>query len=221
MDPSSKSRLTPSQAHLFAGSTLLDGVGRAVCAAGVLPRKELFESFAVARQVRRVFRGGRVVDLCCGHGLLAQLMILLDDSSPTAVAVDTLVTPSAHKVAAALVAQWPRLAGRVGFASVSLETFELHPDDVVVSAHACGHLTDVVLTRAAAVGARVAVLPCCHHLHRDRAQDLEGWLDGVLAMDVERAVWLRARGYRVKTTTIAADITPHHRLLLGTPERLA
>jgi hypothetical protein len=215
LDPSSKSRLTPQQASNFQGDTLFDRLARAVCQAGVLPRKELFEAWEVARQARRRFRGGRVVDLCAGHGLLAHVMLLLDDTSPGALAVDLAIPPSAQAVTGALVEAWPRLAHRVTFLSQPLESVPLTADDVVVSAHACGHLTDVVLQRAADAGARVAVLPCCHHLSKERVKDLEGWVDGPLAMDVERAVWLRARGYTVRTHQIPQAITPKHRLLLG------
>ena len=97
------------------------------------------------------------------------------------------------------------------------EDFPLSHDDVVVSAHACGSLTDAVLDRAASVGARVAVLPCCHELRPGRVIDLEGWADGSLAMDVERAVRLRASGYDIHTRCIPARITPKNRLLLGAP----
>jgi hypothetical protein len=37
------------------------------------------------------------------------------------------------------------------------------------------------------------------------------------AIDVIRAGALRARGYRVWTQTIPADITPKNRLLIGEP----
>ena len=38
---------------------------------------------------------GRIVDLAAGHGLLAQLRLILDDTSPCAPAVDAVVPPSA------------------------------------------------------------------------------------------------------------------------------
>jgi hypothetical protein len=110
---SSRSRLTPRDLPRFPDSTLLHRVARAVCRADCLPRKELFESWEVARRARRRFRGGRVVDLACGHALLAHLMLLLDDSSPTAVGADTRLPASAPVLAAAMQAEWPRLAGRV------------------------------------------------------------------------------------------------------------
>ncbi len=68
MKKSTRSRLTEKQLAVFPGNTLFDKIARAVCRAGTLPGKELFEAWEVARRVRRKYRGGRVVDLACGHG---------------------------------------------------------------------------------------------------------------------------------------------------------
>src|SRR5690242_17389893 len=83
--PASRARLTVHDLDRFQGQTLLARIGRAVCRAGCLPRKELFESWETARRIRRLFRGGRVVDLCGGHGLFAQILLVLDDSSPVSL----------------------------------------------------------------------------------------------------------------------------------------
>ena len=215
--PSSKGRLTDRDLARFPSVTLFDRIGRAVCHAGCLPRKELYEAWEVARRTRRLFRGGRIVDLGAGHGLLGQILLILDDTSPTVVAADTHLPPSCAKLHDALLQSWPRLAGRVTFETRSLDAVELMADDVVVSSHACGGLTDVVLSRAAAVRARVAVLPCCHDLAVNDAGALSGWVDGALAIDVMRAVRLEQQGYRVWTQTIPADVTPKNRLLLAAP----
>lgn len=217
MDRSSRNRLAERHIPRFSGDTLFDGIARAVCRAGCLPRKELYEAWEVARRVRRRFRGGRVVDLACGHGLLAWIMLLLDDSSPVALAVDRRVPPSATALAAALEDDWPRLRGRVRLLEADSAEVALGRDDLVVSAHACGGLTDLVLERAVAAGARVAVLPCCHDLAGADLAGLQGWLDGPLAMDVLRAAGLRERGYRVFTQQIPGDISPKNRLLLAEP----
>ena len=111
---SSKGRLTDRDLGRFPGDTLFDRLARAVCHAGCLPRKELYEAWEVARRVRRLFRGGRVVDLGGGHGLLAHVMLLLDDSSPDALVVDKTLPASSATLHEALVQAWPRLAGRVG-----------------------------------------------------------------------------------------------------------
>jgi hypothetical protein len=214
---SSSGRLTLRDLGRFPSETLFDRVGRAVCHAACLPRKELFEAWETARRVRRLFRGGRIVDLGAGHGLLAQLLLILDDTSPAALAVDKLIPPSAAVLHEALVAQWPRLAGRVEFVPSQLDRVELFPADVVVSSHACGRLTDLVLERAVGAGARVAVLPCCHDFSSADTGSLSGWLDEALAIDVVRARRLAAAGYRIWTQTIPAEITPKNRLLIGAP----
>jgi hypothetical protein len=217
----SKARLTWHDLERFPASTLFDGIARAVCAAGCLPRKELYEAWETARRARRLFRGGRIVDVAGGHGLLAHIMLLLDDSSASALVVDTAVPESAAKLHDALSGAWPRLTGRIRFARQKVEDVELLGTDVVVSSHACGSLTDVVLERAAAAGARIAVLPCCHDFETCDHGALAGWLDRALAIDVLRAVRLEQRGYRVWTQSIPADITPKNRLLLGTPAAAA
>lgn len=214
-DAGSKARLTEHDLPRFAGTTLFDGVARAVCRAGCLPRKELYEAWEVARRARRLFRGGRVVDLAGGHGLLALIMLLLDDSSPSAIVADTAIPDCAKKLTASLESDWPRLAGRVTFVERPLETIDMLSTDVVVSSHACGALTDVVIDRAIAAGASVAVLPCCHNLDDSSADDLTGWIDGALAMDIRRAERLRTNGYRVWTQLIPESITPKNRLLLA------
>src|SRR4029450_5845253 len=97
-DPASKDRLTDHDLARFPDDTLFHRLARAVCHACCLPRKELFEAWETARRVRRVCRGGRVVDLGGGHGLVGRAMLLLDDSSPEAIVVDTTLPPSSARL---------------------------------------------------------------------------------------------------------------------------
>jgi hypothetical protein len=209
--------LTDRDLARFPDDTLFHRVARAVCHAGCLPRKELYEAWEMARRVRRIFRGGRVVDLGGGHGLLAQVMLLLDDSSSTALVIDKAPPPSSATLHEALVRTWPRLSGRIAFVAGRLEDVEILSTDLAVSSHACGKLTDLVLERAVTAGARVAVLPCCHDLAICGAGTLTGWVDGPLAVDILRAIRLGQQGYRTWTQAIPARITPKNRLLLGAP----
>jgi hypothetical protein len=214
---SAKSRLTRHDLGRFPGKSLFDRLARAVCEAGCLPRKELYEAWEMGRRVRRLFRGGRVVDVAGGHGLLAHVMLLLDDSSPDAHVVDPAPPPSSAALRDALVSAWPRLAGRVRWTAAALDAFTLEDGDVVVSSHACGSLSDDVLDRAVAARARVAVLPCCHDAKSSDAGPVTGWVDPALAIDLLRAVRLQDQGYRVWTQTIPETITPKNRLLIGAP----
>lgn len=217
-DPSSRVRLKPTSAKHFTGDTLFDRIARVVCEANCLPRKELYESWEVARRTRRRFRGGRIVDLACGHGLVAHLMLLLDDSSESALCVDKRIPPSASQLSVAMMRAWPRLEGRITYRENSIEDVALDANDVVVSAHACGALTDTVLSRAVQAQCRVAVLPCCHDERTCDTGGLEGWVDLSLAIDVGRAHRLTAAGYEVHAQLVPEAITPKNRLLLGSPK---
>src|SRR6476661_8313511 len=64
---------------------------------------------------------------------------------------------------------------------------------------------------------RVLASPCCHALDVNDQGDLTGWVDGPLAVDVVRALRLKEQGYRIRTQSIAREITPKNRLLIGEP----
>ena len=215
MKKSSKNRLTPQQQSLFPGDNLFDKIARAVCRAGTLPRKELHEAWEMAKRIRRRYRGGRVLDLACGHGLLAHIMIILDDSSKIAIAVDTKIPLNAKKLSNALITSWPRLKDRIIYKQMHIQEITIFPDDIVVSAHACGSLTDMIIDKATEQHARIAVLPCCHNLKESSTGGLEGWMDKTLAVDTVRAVTLKSKGYQIVTQKIPDDITPKNRLLMG------
>lgn len=212
----SRSRLTTHDLGRFPEQTLFHKVARTLCEAECLPRKELFESWEVARRARRRLRGRRVVDLACGHGLIGQLMLLLDPKLESALAIDVVVPQSAALVKEAMAKSWPQLRGRVTIEGRSIKEVELRDGDVLVSCHACGGLTDQVLERAIDNQLPVAVLPCCQsYTHGDKG-GLDGWLDPALAIDVTRAARLRAHGYTVFTQQIPQALTEKNRLLLGT-----
>jgi len=215
MKKSSRNRLSKRQLGIYKGSRLFDKIARAVCRADCLPRKELYEAWEMERRVRRRYRGGRVLDLACGHGLLAYIMIILDDSSPMAIAVDKRIPDSAEKLSNTLIDTWPRLKNRIIYEQKNIQTVEVQSGDIVVSAHACGSLTDLVLEKAIEKQARVAVLPCCHNVNQSSTNQLEGWMDKTLAVDAVRAFKLKSSGYKIVTQKIPSDITPKNRLLMG------
>jgi hypothetical protein len=217
--PGSRNKLSPSHARHYPGDGLLDTLGRAICTVDCLPRKELHEAWEMATRIRTWLAHtptGRVVDLCAGYGLLAQVLLLLDaDPRSTALAVDIHLPKNHVLVHDAVIATFPNLAGRVTFRRDPLENVVLGVDDVVVSSHACGTLSDAVLDRAADVGARVALLPCCHRTRR--RTDLVDDADPAARIDEERASSLAERGYDVIVDSIPANVSAKNRLLLGRP----
>ena len=217
MNRHSRARLTPRNLDEFAGETLFARLGQAVCRAGCLPRKELFEAWEAASRVRRRIRGGTIIDVAGGHGLVGFVMLLLDDSSPYSVCVDRRKPKSFGRLEAVLLEQWPRLVGRVRYEERRFEDLELPADAALVGVHACGPLTDRVLDSAIAGRHRVAVLPCCHSAARCDTGGVEAWLPVGLAVDAMRSARLRSEGYKVFASVIPEDITPENRLLIGLP----
>lgn len=214
---SSRCRLTRYNVADFPGDNLFDAIGRVVSLAECLPRKELYEAWEVAKRVRKHVRGRPVLDLAAGHGLLAWLLLMLDQDVPSARCVDRRRPESAHVLQAALEAHWPRLAGRLTWEVGDLASASVSPEELVVSVHACGALTDRVLDAALAARAPVAVLPCCQSMGKCDTGGLRTWLEGRLAVDVVRVMRLKEAGYVVKAQLIPEAITPQNRLIIALP----
>ena len=155
------------------------------------------------------------MDLACGHGLLAHIMLILDDTSSSALAVDRKIPVNAKKLSNALITSWPRLKNRIIFKELNIQKISVLPDDIVISAHACGSLTDLIIDKAIEQHARVAVLPCCHNIKESSTAGLEGWMDKTLAVDAMRAIRLKTEGYKILTRKIPETVTPKNRLLMG------
>ena len=189
-----------------------------MCTVSALPRKELYESWQVAQRVTRwhghAWRAapGRLVELCAGHGLTA-LILLLRHPKLYAVSVELTPPKSADKLRAAMIARWPDLAARLTTMAGDLARAPLAAGDVALGVHACGALSDVIIDRAIAARAHVALLPCCQEIAP--AAFLHGWLAGPLAIDTLRATRLHNAGYAVTTQLIDPEITPQNRVLLA------
>ncbi len=215
---SSHNVLNRFTAKRIEGDTLAARIGRAVCEAECLPRKEFFEAWETARRTRRVLRGGPVIELAAGHGLLSAILLILDDTAPGATCIDICKPRSHERLMAVLTKRWPRLKGRIEYLEAPLEGTRATEDALVISVHACGALTDRVIDVAVTARSRLSVLPCCHDLQRCDTGRLTGWMDGPLAVDATRAARLTAAGYQVVTAAIPEDITPKNRLLLAWPK---
>lgn len=213
----SKKKLRPGAERHYPGDSAFARIARVVCRAGCLPRKELYESWELAKRVRRHLRGQRIVDLACGHGLLGWMLAVISPHVPEVLAVDRRLPPSAERLRIEMEREWPLLAERVTLRQGDVRDVALRETDIVVCAHGCGSLTDRVLDLALQAQANVAVLPCCSDHSLLDSAGLEGWIDADVAIDIVRALRLRDEGYQVWAQYIPADITPKNRVLMGRP----
>jgi hypothetical protein len=241
--PGSRAKLRPQHAALFNKDTLFGAFAAAVCGAGVLPRKELYECWHVASIVQESFpESTRVADLAAGHGLLAWTCALLggEELKRSAVCVDVAKPQSADILASAITDTFPWLEGSVEYVEGSIDAVhDSSGQTVIVGVHACGELTDNVLSVAMRDRASpVALLPCCHSLQKytaamlrpgggddataavERLRDAATKLGASTAIDEYRLERMGRRGYATEQLFISPEVTPYNRLLLGRPPRL-
>ena len=160
-----RGKLTGKHAALFAGNATFDRLGRALCETGVVPRKELFETWAAALLIQKAFPSTRrVADLAAGHGLLSWCLLLLDDEARgagdvgggggggepppaisaeprSAICVDRRMPGSADVIADAILAEFEH--GPAGSAQLSERWSFVEGDLATVEPHASCLLTSV------------------------------------------------------------------------------
>jgi len=229
IDPSSRVATEADDGATFHRTDVVSiTIARVVCEANCLPRKELYESWEVAR--RNATEVSAVVassTLRAGHGLVAHLMLLLDDSSPSALCVDKRIPQSARlsslrRARACLATNW---AERVTYAEQPIEA--RHADRRKMSSSRrmpCGALTE---RRASRVRPPQVLawqcLPCCHD--EDTCDAGRFSRDGSTSRSRStRRVPTASpppgeHGYAVYTQLIPASITPKNRLLMGEPHQ--
>lgn len=215
----SRSRLGLALAErAFASHSLQDRLVRALAAERVLPIKEILECGELFEGIREDVRAESVADLCCGHGLLGILFALFERRVQRVLVSDAREPSSHARVLACACQVGPWVEAKVSFQRARIHAVGacLAPGTSIVSAHACGTLTDQCLELAAAVGGSVAVMPCCYPQGACPApQALQLALGQELAHDVDRTYRLERAGYHVRWTTIPAEVTPMNRVLIG------
>ena len=202
-----------------------------VCDLGILPRKELYECWEVATRVHDHFPQSQIIaDLASGHGLLGWMLLLLGrHNNRRVVCVDHKMPPSAETLADAFTSHFPNL-GAYDYVEGDLARVQPSQDTLLTALHACGPLTDSVLSLSINAGCSAAVMPCCHslrekkfasqNLHGIEMDDLKAAAKAIgvpSAVDNARMGLLRAHGFEVATQQIDPQITPHNQLILATP----
>ena len=188
-----RKKLRQRHEHLFdinnTDDHLFDQFAKAICMAGVVAQKEVFETWAAAVYIHSSFLSNevgndntinpkrRVVDVAGGHGLLSWALLLLDDEYQykqsddasqelTVFCLDVKMPKSAELISEAMLKQWPHLEDRFDYVEGRLEQLVPHPSCLLASVHACGILSDILVATAAQHIIPLAVVPCCHSRKR-------------------------------------------------------
>jgi len=173
-------------------------------------------------------KGGIVVELGAGHGLLSALFAMSGKAS--ALAVDKRYDASTPAGIRTLLKFRPYLAAYVRWqAAVLSPDAKLEPVAAILGIHSCGDLTDYALREAVRQRANVGVMPCCHGIKATGTErvcaeylDFSTWgVGGETAIDIGRAWWLREQGYRVHVGKVQEGVTGQPRILTGRYERRA
>lgn len=219
----SHSTLTADDAdRYFPSDSLQDKLVRRLGQQGALPIKEIIECGELFERLRRRVRAPTVADLCCGHGLLGILFALFERRVEQVLLIDRRRPPSHAKALACAVEVGPWVADKITYQERRIDRPmpPLPPGTSIVSAHACGSLTDRCLDLAIATRGAVAVMPCCYPKRACPApRSLQQALGLATAFDIARTYHLEAAGYSTHWSAIPPVITPMHRILVARPGR--
>ena len=159
------------------------------------------------RRVRRLFRGGRVLDIGGGHGLLAQVMLLLDDSSPDALVIDKRCPLRAPSFTTCSLRRG-RDSRDASRSSPALSTTSR--SSTATSSCRAMRVARSPIGFSPAPPPRVRGSLCCRAATISMSGDdggLSGWVDGAVAIDIVRAMRLAETGL---SHLDAGDSRGHH-----------
>ena len=208
----------------FNSATLQDKFLQAIAADRLLPIKEVLESFEFFARVRKAVRASVMADLCCGHGLLGILFAMFERDVDRVILIDQNEPESRLKLIAAASKVAPWITAKIDNreAKIDIEDDWIKRDTAIVSAHACGVLSDLCIAIAIKSAGPIAILPCCYPRSACEAPlALQTQLGMETAFDIDRTYRLENAGYSVRWGTIPAEITPMNRILYGRPSQAA
>lgn len=212
-----KGRIDARTVALLSRDTFTHRVCAALAKEGLIPLKEVCESFEFFERVRRSVRAPVMADLAAGHGLTGLLFAVFERTVEQVILVDTHPPKSHLKILDALTSVAPWIHPKVRWITGRMEDaqVELEAGTSILGVHACGCRTDRCLDIAEAVGGHVAVMPCCHEMTRVGPPALFEALGEGLATDIHRTYRLEAAGYEVRWSHIPEVITPMNRIIVG------
>ena len=202
--------------EFFNTDSLQDKFLQAIAKDRLLPIKEVLETFEFFSRIRKSTKRPLVADLCCGHGLLGLLFAIFERKVERVILIDKKEPESRQKLIKIAVSVAPWIESKIDnrIAKIGLEDDWIEPDAAIVSAHACGSLSDLCIDIALKSGGPLAILPCCYPRGACAAPlSLQTALGIESAFDIDRTYKLEAAGYRVRWAEIPEVITPMNRII--------
>ena len=202
----------------FGSDSLQDTLMRAIAEHRILSIKEVMETFEFFARTRKTTKAACVADLCCGHGLLGLLFAVFERKVERVVLLDKLEPESRAKLIAVVSGVAPWIIDKIQSHEAKLDKAQdLLPQQCsIVSAHACGVLSDQCIDIAIKLEGRLAILPCCYPKASCHAPPAVQNAFGLkAAYDIDRTYRLASAGYLVRWMEIPALITPMNRILVG------
>jgi len=222
---------------------LFQSFAQTICRANAVPRKELWETWAVALYIQDYFPNcRRIADLACGHGLLSWALLVLDNRR-TAVCVDKRMPLSADKIFHAMIQEYPQLESHWDFVESSLDAITTssaaakppqNEGTLLCGIHACGVLSDQIISLAIDGNLPAVLLPCCYMKKSLQGKEREEYdrlaannanvddadnKDNTLAefINLQRIKRLEQAGYHVEQHSIPEEFTPQNTIILAAP----
>lgn len=204
----------------FNSDKLQDKFLRVIAASRLLPTKEVLESFELFARIRKTTRANTVADLCCGHGLLGILFAMFEREVERVILIDQNEPESRQKLIAIASTAAPWVARKVENRAerIGVDDDWINSDMSIVSAHACGVLSDKCIDIAIESSGPIGILPCCYPRSACNAPlSMQTQFGLETAFDIDRTYRLEAAGYRVRWGSIPSEITPMNRIIYGRP----
>ena len=132
--------------------------------------------------------------------------------------VDKIEPPSRKKLIAIAESVAPWISNKLVNISekISTQSSFISLGMTVVSAHACGTLTDLCIDIAEVAKGHVALMPCCYPKKQCKAPiTLQVNLGFENAFDIDRTYRLEQMGYKVKWQSIPSSISPMNRVIIA------
>ena len=215
----SNAKLSETNASIhFNSDSLQDTLIRAIAGQRVLSIKEIIETFEFFARVRKTIKAACVADLCCGHGLLGLLFAIFERKVNRVILLDKFEPDNRAKLIAATSAVAPWIVDKVESQQTKIESAQtLLPQGCsIISAHACGVLSDRCIDIAIEKESQLAILPCCYPKSAcDAPLAIRTAFGLSAAYDIDRTYRLEAAGYLVRWMEIPKLITPMNRILVA------